>query len=58
MRSQKKPGAPLRGRCDSLVVETDVHYPTDVRLLWDAMRCLIRETGRAAAEHDVAGWRQ
>ena len=54
----KEPGAPLRGRCDSFVVETDVHYPTDVSLLWDAMRCLIRETGRAAAEHDVAGWRQ
>ena len=56
MRSQeRKPGAPLRGRCDSFVVETDVHYPTDVSLLWDAMRCLLRETGRAAAEHDVRG---
>ena len=53
----KKPGAPLRGRCDSFVVETDVHYPTDVSLMWDAMRCQIRKTGRAAAEHDVAGWR-
>ena len=28
-----KPGAPLRGRCDPFVVETDVHYPTDVSLL-------------------------
>lgn len=54
----KKPGAPLRGRCDSFVVETDVHYPTDVSLLWDAMRCLIRGTGRAATEHGVPGWRQ
>ena len=54
----KKSGAPLRGRCDSFVVETDVHYPTDVSLLWDAMRCLLRETGRAAAEHGVTGWRQ
>ena len=54
MRSQeKKPGGPLRGRCDSFVVETDVHYPTDVSLFWDAMRCLTREAGRAAAEHDV-----
>ena len=56
--ARKKPGAPLRGRCDSFVAETDVHYPTDVSLLWDAMRCLIRTTGRAAAAHDVAGWRQ
>ena len=56
--ARKKPGAPLRGRCDSFVVETDVHYPTDVGLLWDAMRCLVRLTGRAATDHDVAGWRQ
>ena len=56
--AKKKPGEPLRGRCDSFVVETDVHYPTDVNLLWDAMRCLLRETGRAAARHAVGGWRQ
>ena len=56
--ARKKPGEPLRGRCDSFVVETDVHYPTDVNLLMDAMRCLVRVTGRAASEHEVAGWRQ
>ena len=56
--ARKKPGGPLRGRCDSFVVETDVHYPTDVNLLWDAMRCLLRETGRAAQRHGVSGWRQ
>ena len=56
--ARKKPGEPLRGRCDSFVVETDVHYPTDVNLLWDAIRCLVRETGRAASEHGVVGWRQ
>ncbi len=54
----KKPGEPLRGRCDSFAVETDVHYPTDVSLLWDAMRCLIREVARAAGRHGVGGWRQ
>ena len=47
--ARKKPGGRLRGRCDSLVVETDVHYPTDLGLLWDAVRCLIQETARAAA---------
>ncbi len=56
--AKKKPGEPLRGRCDSFVVETDVHYPTDVNLLWDAMRCLLRETGRAAVQESVGGWRQ
>ena len=54
----KKPGEPLRGRCDSFAVETDVHYPTDVNLLWDAMRCLIRETARLAKRREVGGWRQ
>ena len=42
---EKKPGGRLRGRCDSFVVETDVHYPTDLGLLWNGVRCLIRETG-------------
>ena len=56
--ARKKPGEPLRGRCDSFVVETDVHYPTDVNLLWDAMRCLLRELGRAARKHNIGGWRQ
>ena len=40
------------------MVETDVHYPTDVSLLWDAMRSLIRAVGRAAAKSGVRGWRQ
>ena len=56
--ARKKPGEPLRGRCDSFVVETDVHYPTDVNLLWDAMRCLLRELGRAARKHHLGGSRQ
>ena len=28
----------LTGRCDSFVVETNVHYPTDINLLFDAVR--------------------
>ncbi len=56
--ARKKPGGPLRGRCDSFVVETDVHDPTDVNLLWDAMRCLIRDTGRATIEVGLTEWRQ
>ena len=55
---QKKPGAPLAARCDSFVVETSVHWPTDVNLLWDATRCLVRATRRACARHGVRGWRQ
>lgn len=31
----------LRGRCDSFVVETDVHFPTDINLLFDGIRKVI-----------------
>ena len=36
-----KPGEKLNASCDSFVLETDVHYPTDINLLWDAMRKMI-----------------
>jgi len=32
----------LRGRCDSFVVETNVEYPTDTRLLFDSLRKVIQ----------------
>ena len=54
----KKPGEPLRGRCDSFVVETNVRYPTDVGLLWDAMRCMHRHAGPLGSKHKVPDWRQ
>ena len=31
----------MYGRCDSFVVETNVHFPTDINLLLDAMRKVI-----------------
>ncbi len=48
----------LAARCDSFVVETDVHYPTDVSLLWDAMRSLLRTIARASEAQGETGWRQ
>ncbi len=53
-----KEDAPLAGRCDSFVVETDVHYPTDINLLHDAMRKIIDLCGQAAQQHSLTGWRQ
>lgn len=50
--------AALAGRCDSFVVETDVDYPTDTKLLVDAIRQVIQLSGQAAAEHGLSGWRQ
>ena len=48
----------LAGRCDSLVVETDVHYPTDRNLLWDAARVMVRIAAELADEWNLPGWRQ
>ena len=56
--SKKKPGDRLRGRCDSFVAETDVHYPTDTGLLWDALRSLLGLMREASREDGVSGWRQ
>jgi hypothetical protein len=50
--------APLAGRCDSFVVETDVHFPSDINLLRDAIRKVIRLSGQAAQEYGLSGWRQ
>ena len=51
----KKKEESFSGRCDSYVVETDVHYPTDINLLFDAARKVIELTG---GMEGVEGWRQ
>ena len=38
---KKSPDESLAVRCDSFVVETHVHYPTDINLLYDAVRKAI-----------------
>ena len=40
------------------VVETNVEYPTDVRLLLDAPKWLVAITGLAFEEFGLAGWRR
>ena len=61
---KKKPGGgpidldPLQARCDSFVVETHVHYPTDINLLWDAVRKTLTEARDLADGFNLPGWRQ
>ncbi|HYN76715.1 MAG TPA: ISNCY family transposase [Lamprocystis sp. (in: g-proteobacteria)] len=54
----KSPDAPLHVRADSFVVEADVHFPNDIKLLWDAIRKLIEIIAGLCDEFGVAGWRQ
>ena len=54
----KKPDEDLRASCDSFVLETDVHYPTDINLLFDAMRKTILLTLSLCDSLGLPGWRQ
>ena len=55
---KKRSGDSLRGRVDSSVAKTNVEWPTDVGLLRDAVRCLVRELRRTCKAHGIAGWRK
>lgn len=48
----------LKARCDSFVVETNVHYPTDINLLWDAMRKIVVLTAKECDRLGISEWRQ
>jgi hypothetical protein len=54
----KKPDEDLRASCDSFVLETDVHYPTDINLLLDAMRKTIILIKALCDGLGMPGWRQ
>lgn len=47
-----------RVRADSFVVETDIHYPTESRLIGDGMRKIVPLCVKLAAEIGESGWRQ
>jgi transposase, IS5 family len=55
---KKEEDEALRGRCDSFVVKTDIHFPTDVSLLFDAMRKVITLLAQWCQEHELSDWRQ
>ncbi len=53
---EEEPG--LRSRCDTFVVKTNVHFPTDINLLFDAMRKSIELVGRLCEKRKISDWRQ
>jgi hypothetical protein len=48
----------LRASCDTTVTETNVHYPTDINLLLDAMRRIIVLIMALCDSLGVKGWRK
>ncbi len=54
----KKEGEDLKGKCDSFPVETDVCFPTDIRLLFDAVRKAITLIAVLCSAVGFTAWRQ
>ena len=55
---KKNPEEGIVGRCDSVVVETGVHFPTDINLLLDAIRKVIEISAKLSGTYKLPGWRQ
>src|SRR5258708_34097467 len=57
-KKENGPAEPIRAKADTYVLETNVHFPTDVNLLWDAQRkCSDLLAPMASAAH-LPGWRK
>lgn len=48
----------LKTRCDSFAVKTNVHFPTDINLLFDAIRKAVELIARLFKKYDLTDWRQ
>ncbi len=48
----------LKARCDSFVMETNVHYPTDINVLFDAIRKIITIIASVCDMIGITEWRQ
>lgn len=55
---KKESPEPIRAKTDSYVLETNVHYPTDLNLLWDAQRKCLDLVCRLINGCGLSGWRK
>jgi hypothetical protein len=58
---KKKAGAPaepIRAKADTYVLETNIHFPTDLNLLWDAQRKCAELLMRWVTQYELPGWRK
>ena len=55
---KKNAGEKIAVKTDSYVLETNVHHPTDVNLLWDAGRKCIELSSRLCTQLGLPGWRK
>jgi hypothetical protein len=55
---KKKEDEGLRLKTDSFVVETNVHFPTDINLLWDSVRKCLDMVEKLNKLKKMKGWRK
>ena len=54
----KKKGEKIEAKTDTYVLESNVHFPTDLNLLWDACRSCIRIISKLYEMDNLSGWRK
>jgi transposase, IS5 family len=54
----KKKEEEIRLKTDSYALETDVHFPTDLNLLWDSLRKCIDVVNQFREHTNLKGWRK
>ncbi|MEO7767464.1 MAG: ISNCY family transposase [Ferruginibacter sp.] len=55
---KKKEDEALQLKTDSYVLETNVHFPTDLNLLWDSLRKCLDMIGKLQGITSFPGWRK
>jgi hypothetical protein len=55
---KKKEEETLKLKTDSYVLETNVHFPTDLNLLWDSSRKCLDMIEKLQREINLPGWRK
>jgi IS5 family transposase len=57
-KKESGPVEPIRAKADSYVLEANVHFPTDLNLLWDAQRKCADLLGPMVQAAGLSGWRK
>ncbi len=55
---KKKIDEKIEAKTDTYVLESNVHFPTDLNLLWDACRKCIEIIGKLFEDRKLSGWRK
>ena len=55
---KKKEDEKIEAKTDSYVLETNVHFPTDINLLWDGSRKCIEQLSKLSDRLGISCWRK